>query len=268
LPAPRAIGHLYDADPGAALAAAKAAGWVMASELLSCGLDLSFAPVVELDRGLADVIGDRAFHETAEGVTVLSMQYMAGMREAGMAATAKHFPTHAGVHHDSHIEAAVDGRDYPELFDDLEPYRHLIGAGLRAIMVGHVSFPRLDPLPASLSSWWLNTQLRTELGFSGVIVSDDLGMQGVAAAGTVPTRVQHALEAGCDLVLACDVPGDVPKILQVLDGYNNPPAQLRLMRLRGRGRVDWDELHASVVWARAIEALRRVEAKPDLDLEG
>jgi beta-N-acetylhexosaminidase len=269
LPAPRQLGRLYDKDPEAALAAAKAFGWLMAAELRAVDIDMSFAPVVDLDRGLAKVIGDRAMYPEAEVVSRLAQRFAQGAQQAGMAITAKHFPTHAGVKSDSHTETAVDRREFADLFDDLQPYRRLIGSGLlHAVMVAHVSFPKVDPLPAGFSSWWIESQLRGELGFSGAVVSDDLSMAGASVAGAVPERVRLSLEAGADLALVCNAPHEVPGVIDALSGYVDPPAQLRLMRLRGRQRMTWDALRESHEWRKARQALAQLAARPELELEG
>ncbi len=268
LPPVRLLGRLYDADPAAAVESARDLGWLMAAELRACDIDLSFAPVVDIDLGLADVIGDRAFHDTADGVVALSLAYVAGMREAGMAATAKHFPTHAGVHADTHTELAEDPRDYPDLVDDLLPYRALIHAGLHSVMVAHVAFPSLDPAPASMSTWWIEQQLRGELEFSGAVISDDLGMHGASSAGTVAERVVKVLTAGCDLALICNDGAAIPSVADALDGYLDPAAQLRLMRLRPTLDFEWAELRESARWKAAIGRLESLESKPEFHLEG
>lgn len=268
LPAIRTIGHAYDESPAAGERAARALGWLIASELRALRVDLSFAPVVDLDLGLAAVIGDRAFHRDPDAVTRLALAFSGGMHDGGMAITAKHFPTHAGATNDSHTDIATDSRDYPALLDDLHPYRRLIEAGLASIMVGHVVFPALDPAPASMSRWWITEQLRGELGFHGAIVSDDMSMKGAAGVGTLAARVQRALEAGCDLVLVCNVPDEIPALLDALESYADPAGQLRLMRLRGRQRVSWDDLHASQQWRQACSLLARVDARPKLELRG
>jgi beta-N-acetylhexosaminidase len=185
-----------------------------------------------------------------------------------MAITAKHFPTHAGARSDSHTEFAVDRRSYDELEDDLLPYRELIKAGLPAAMIAHVSFPAVDPKPASLSRWWIEEQLRGELGFKGAVITDDVSMVGAAVVGPVEARVKLALEAGCDLVLLCNSPDKVPGVLAALHGYVNPSAQLRLTRLHGRGSYDWESLHASAEWHKACAALEPLCARPSLELQG
>ena len=268
LPPMRSLGHRYDIDPKGARRAAVDFGWLMAAELIAIGIDLSFAPVVDLDLGLADVIGDRALHAEPEAVAELADAFVDGMQAAGMVPTAKHFPSHAGVHADSHTDIAMDRRDLAELFDDLLPYRRLIAAGLHSVMIGHVSFPRLDELPASLSQWWIETELRGQLGFTGAVISDDMNMQGAAAYGTPAECVQRALNAGCDLVLLCNCPAVVPDVLETLKSYSDPAAQLRLMRLRRRPGPDLATLRQSPRWHAAKAMLDGLTAPPSLELEG
>ena len=268
LPPLRALGRLYDEDRELALKAAGACGWLMAAELRAVGVDFSFTPCVDLDRGLAEVIGDRALHSEAAAVAALARRLTAGAKKAGMVVTAKHFPTHAGAHSDSHTEFAVDNRELVELDDDLKPYRDLIANGLPAVMVTHVVFPAVDARPASLSSWWINHYLRGELEFKGAVISDDLSMVGASVVGPVATRVRSALDAGCDLVLVCNAPEQVPSVLESLQGYVNPAAQLRLTRLHGRGEQAWAALHASTDWQRASALVSPLCARPKLELEG
>jgi beta-N-acetylhexosaminidase len=268
LPPSRALGRLYDEDRGAALATAEAFGWVMAAELRAVGVDMSFTPCVDLELGLSEVIGDRALHHDARIVAALARRIAAGAKRAGMATTAKHFPSHAGARADSHTEFAVDRREYEALADDLLPYRDLIANGLQAVMIAHVSFPSVDETPASLSRWWVEEQLRGVLEFSGAVITDDVSMAGAAVAGSVEERVRRSLDAGCDLVLLCNSPDSVPRVLEAMKGYVNPSAQLRLARLHGRGGMDWDDLHASAEWRKARDAVAPLCARPALELEG
>jgi beta-N-acetylhexosaminidase len=268
LPPLRALGRLYDEDRDLALRTAGACGWLMAAELRAVGVDMSFTPCVDLDRGLAEVIGDRALHREATTVAALARRMAAGAKKAGMPITAKHFPTHAGAHSDSHTEFAVDSRELADLEDDLKPYRDLIRNGLPAVMVAHVMFPAIDPRPASMSSWWINDYLRGELEFKGAVISDDLSMAGAGVVGAVEARVKSALAAGCDLVLLCNAPEQVPPVLESLRGYVNPTAQLRLTRLHGRGELEWEALHASAAWQKARALLAPLQARPKLELEG
>jgi beta-N-acetylhexosaminidase len=268
LPPLRALGRLYDEDRDLALRTAAAAGWLMAAELRAVGIDMSFTPCVDLDLGLSAVIGDRALHREAAAVAALARRFAAGAKKAGMAVTAKHFPTHAGAHSDSHTEFAVDNRELTDLDEDLRPYRDLIRNGLPAVMVAHVSFPKIEQRPASLSSWWIDHYLRGELEFKGAVISDDLSMVGAAVVGPPETRVRLALEAGCDLVLLCNAPDKVPPVLESLQGYVKPTAQLRLTRLHGRGEVAWDSLHASADWQKASALVTPLCVRPKLELEG
>jgi beta-N-acetylhexosaminidase len=268
LPPMRALGHCYDLDPRAARNAALDFGWLMAAELLAVGIDLSFAPVVDLDLGLAEVIGDRAIHAEAEVVAELADAFADGMNAAGMTPTAKHFPSHAGAHADSHTHFALDRRDHPELFDDLLPYRRLIASGLHSIMIGHVAFPLLDELPASLSRWWITTELRGSLRFSGAVISDDMSMAGVGEYGSPTERIGRALEAGCDMVLLCNSPEATGEVIDSLAGYSDPAAQLRLTRLHGRSASDLATLRQSPRWSAARRSIDALLEKPSLELEG
>jgi beta-N-acetylhexosaminidase len=268
LPPFRALGRLYDEERELALRTAGACGWLMAAELRAVGVDMSFSPCVDLDRGLAKVIGDRALHREPAVVAALARRFAAGAKKAGMAITAKHFPTHAGAHSDSHTEYAVDNRKLADLDDDFKPYRELIANRLAAVMVAHVSFPAVDSRPASMSSWWIGGYLRGELEFKGAVISDDMSMTGASVVGSAATRVELALEAGCDLVLLCNAPDQVPVVLDSLKGYVNPTAHLRLTRLHGRGNVDWEGLHASADWQKANALVASLEKRPKLTLEG
>lgn len=268
LPPARAVGHLYDRDAAAGEAAARAVGRLIAAELRAIDVDLAFAPVVDVDRSLSEVIGDRALHANPEVVARLARAVFDGMYGAGMVATAKHFPTHAGGVGDSHTEAVTDRRTFEQIDEDLVPYRALIAAGLRSVMLAHVSFPELDARPASMSRWWIREQLRGMLDFSGAIISDDMSMAGAAAGGDVPSRVLGALEAGCDLVLVCNAPDEIPGVLAALRDYEDPAGQLRLMRLRGLKCLTWGELGASAEHERCRRLVAELEAKPTLELEG
>jgi len=214
LPAMRSFGHQHDADPAAACAAARACGELMAREVRAVGVDFSFAPVLDLDAGVSGVIGDRAFHSAPEPAIALQRAFMSGMRAAGMMTIGKHFPGHGSVAADSHTHLPVDDRSWDEIDAyDLAPFRAL-ATELDGIMPAHVVYPQVDPLPAGFSSFWLRTVLREQLGFRGVIFSDDLCMEGAAGVGDMVTRRDLALQAGCDVVLICN---NRPAVLSVLD---------------------------------------------------
>lgn len=214
LPAMRQFGHQYDTDPAAALAAAQACGELMAREVKSVGVDFSFAPVLDLDVGVSGVIGDRAFHTEPSAATALVRAFMNGMKAAGMMTIGKHFPGHGSVAADSHFALPVDDRSWAEIEAyDLQPFRAL-ALELDGIMPAHVVYPQVDPLPAGFSSFWLKTVLREQLGFQGIIFSDDLCMEGAAGVGSMRERRDLALAAGCDVVLICN---NREAVLSVLD---------------------------------------------------
>src|ERR1700704_4544448 len=267
LPAARRIGHEFDLDARAGLALARAMGWLMAAELRAHGVDISFAPCVDLDHGVS-FIGDRAFHALPDAVGQLGVAWMHGMRDAGMAATAKHFPGHGAVVADSHLALPVDRRPLVDLADELAPYRRLIAHGLPAVMVAHVLFSAVDPAPASLSSLWIRDVLRGELRFQGVVFADDLSMGGAAAAyGDVITRAQKALSAGCDMLPVCNNRASGIQLLEHLDAEPQPASSLRLGRLHGRAGTVRSALEASPEWTRARELLARTAAAPALTLD-
>jgi beta-N-acetylhexosaminidase len=268
LPPARQIGHAFDLNPKEGLELARRLGWLMAAELRSHGVDISFAPVVDLDYGVNEAIGARAFHRRCDAVAQLTVAYTHGMRDAGMAATAKHFPGHGAVIADSHLTLPVDRRELVDMADDLAPYRRLIANGLAAVMVAHVLFPAVDSAPASLSSRWIRDVLRGELRFQGVVFADDLSMGGAAAAyGDIVTRAQQALAAGCDMLPVCN---NRASVIALLDGLNvepEPTSRLRLVRLHGRDGVSRQALTALPEWTRSQELLARVAAAPALNLE-
>jgi beta-N-acetylhexosaminidase len=265
LPPLRRIGQTYDTSAQQGLAMARSLGWLMAAELLSCGLDLSFAPCVDLDYGLSQVIGDRAFHARAATVAALAIAYMHGMREAGMAATAKHFPGHGAVVADSHLDLPVDRRELADLQEDLLPYRRLIDNGLAGVMVAHVLYPAVDARPASFSRRWIQGVLRSDLRFGGLVVADDLSMAGAASVGGMPERARQALAAGCDLLLVCNDRPGVEQLLQELPGTIEPASQLRLVRMRGAKVASFETLAASQAFRDAQQWLARSAAAPELD---
>jgi beta-N-acetylhexosaminidase len=231
LPAMRALGELWDADRARALETAGAAGYVLAAELRSCGIDLSFTPVLDLDYGTSEIIGNRAFHGDPAAVTALAGALNAGLRRAGMANVGKHFPGHGFVAADSHVAIPVDTRPVPALYPDLAPYRAHLKMDLAAVMPAHVIYENLDPHPAGFSSYWLRYVLRGELGFEGVIFSDDLSMEGASVAGGFVERADAALAAGCDMVLVCNNPAAARLLLREWRPQHDPFSARRLEKL-------------------------------------
>jgi beta-N-acetylhexosaminidase len=240
LPAMRRLGDAWDADRRSACAAARDIGFVLASELLACGVDFSFTPVLDIDFGPSAVIGDRAFHRSTRAIAELGGALIEGLAQAGMASVGKHFPGHGFVSADSHLAVPVDERSFAEIRDaDLAPYAALIQRGLSAVMPAHVIYPGFDPLPAGFSRKWLRL-LRREMGFDGLIFSDDLSMEGASVAGGVVERGAAALAAGCDMVLLCNAP-ESSQVL--LDGIGSGSLDSRRARAM-RGRREYGELGA------------------------
>lgn len=237
LPPMRTLGTVCDRDPGLAENLAGAIGVVLASELRAHGVDLSFAPVVDIDFGSSSVIGDRAFHSTAQGVARLAASLVRGMNRIGMGAVAKHFPGHGFARADSHVAVPVDERELAEIeANDLLPYRTLIAAGLAGVMPAHVIYPKVDSRPAGFSSMWLARILRGKLGFDGLVFSDDLSMEGASVAGDIVERGRAALGAGCDMVLVC---GNREAAGSLLAGLKAPPvAAARVARFRSEPAAD------------------------------
>lgn len=264
LPPAAIYGKHFERDRTAALAGAEQGGWLMASECLSLGIDISFAPILDLDLGVSSIIGDRAFHRSIEGVTQLAGAWMRGMKRAGMAATGKHFPGHGGIAADSHLELPVDERDYVELRQrDMVPFERLIANKLAAIMMAHVVYPRFDSLPASFSPRWIRGELRDGLGFQGAVFCDDLTMEGAAGIGDYVARARQALDAGCDMLPVCNKREGVVQILDGLGEHEDPVAQLRLVRLHGRANYNLAELQGRPEWRSACNAVAALEKSDD-----
>ena len=214
IPPMRRLGEAWDRNRAEACSAARDIAYVLAGELLACGVDFSFTPVLDVDFGESGVIGDRAFHANPEAIAQLSAALIAGLREAGMASVGKHFPGHGYVRADSHLAVPVDARPYSEIeAADLLPYRELIKQGLSSVMPAHVIYPEIDAHPAGFSAKWLQQILRGKMGFDGMIFSDDLSMEGASVAGGVVARAQAALSAGCDMVLLCNAPDATAELL-------------------------------------------------------
>jgi len=236
LPAMRELGAVWDRDTDAARRLAETVGYVLAAELRAHGVDLSFAPVLDVDHGNSSVIGDRAFHSNPAAISDLGAGVMRGLSNGGMSAVGKHFPGHGHVRADSHHEISVDDRPLAALeASDLKPFRRLIQNGLGGIMPAHVIYPAVDSKPAGFSERWLKQILRRQLGFNGMIFSDDLSMEGASAAGGVVELAYAAFRAGCDMVLVCNDPESADFLLTNLD-FTMPAMSLaRLARIHGRG---------------------------------
>jgi len=214
---------------------AESAGWLMATELLSVGVDFSFAPVLDIDCGISQIIGDRSFSKDSNLATQLASLFRKGMHTAGMAATGKHFPGHGAVALDSHLTLPIDTRDLDSIrAKDFLPFIQLIKDGLEGIMPAHVLYPNIDPNPAGFSPFWIQQILRQELKFNGTVFSDDLSMAGAATAGDYPDRARLAQEAGCDMLLVCNNPVAAEQVLDALPITDDPLREQRLRRMQGK----------------------------------
>jgi beta-N-acetylhexosaminidase len=266
LPPARRVGLEFDLDPRQGLAMARSIAWLMAAELRALHIDFSFAPCVDLDYGVSEIIGDRAYHSNPETVARLSIAAVQGMRQAGMAATAKHFPGHGAVVADSHLALPVDRRTLADLTPDLLPYRRLIPNELAAVMMGHVLFPAVDDVPASFSRRWVGDVLRGELDFRGVVFADDLTMEGASVMGGVVARAEAAIAAGCDVLPVCNRRASVIELIDGLKSLPGPASQMRIRLMRGKEAPERAALLASREYRECREWLARCERPPELTL--
>lgn len=257
LPPAMAYAKAYPDSLEEAAELAHESGWLMAAELRALEIDFSFAPVLDVESGISQVIGDRSFGYDTQTTTVLAKAFAAGMRDAGMAAVGKHFPGHGAVAADSHLELPVDPRPLAEIeARDLPPFRELINEDIEAIMPAHVVFSACDPNPAGFSPFWIGDVLRQRLGFDGAVFSDDLTMAGAAIAGDYPRRARLALAAGCDMVLVCNAPDGAAAVLDALANQPlKPESENRLARLHGGFAIDWSDLQDD---PRCVNARRRL----------
>jgi beta-N-acetylhexosaminidase len=253
IPPMRALGKQWDRDREKARELATSIGYLIASELGAHGVDFSFAPVLDLDYGGSSVIGDRALHFDPTAVGALGACLVKGLAQGGVGAVGKHFPGHGYAEADSHVAVPRDDRGFKEIArKDIVPYKAVIEAGLAGVMPAHVIYPQVDAQPAGYSTHWLQEILRKQLGFQGIVFSDDLSMEGAAVAGGPPERARAAIAAGCDMVLLCNNPDGLDALLQSLAEV--PLAnQQGLDRMRKQGGRD---LRKSVAYREAQETLQ------------
>lgn len=246
IPAMRVFGELWSEDSLAAMRLATETGYVLGAELRSCGVDLSFTPVLDLDHGVSQVIGNRAFHRDARVVALLARALIQGLALSGMAACGKHFPGHGAVEADSHHAIPVDERSFEDIMqEDAAPYGWLGDMVLPSVMPAHVIYNKVDSQPAGFSRHWIQQVLRQDLAYDGVVFSDDLTMEGATVAGDILARAQAALDAGCDMVLVCNRPDLADDLLARLDFPHSEASVQRIRRLMPRTVApDWDALQA------------------------
>ena len=268
VPPMRLIGREYARSAAEGLELSQQAGWLIGAELRAASIDLCFAPCVDLDWGVSEIIGDRSFHSNPDAVSELAAAFCRGLRRAGMAAVAKHFPGHGAVVADSHLQLPVDRREYGILLDDMRPYERLTFNGLIAgVMLAHIVYRELDDMPAGFSSHWIEQELRSRVGFGGAVFCDDLSMKATAAYGSMPQRALRALQAGCDMVLVCNDRSAAQRAVAALNDYSNPLSLVRLARLHGTGQSSRESLLASDEWQKVSSAVTRWSERPPLELD-
>lgn len=231
-------------------------GWLMAAEVRAMGIDFSFAPVLDINYGVSEVIGDRAFNEDPQIISLLATEYIKGMRDAGMASTGKHFPGHGAVTEDSHHEIPKDSRSREEIWNaDIIPFADLITAGLDAVMPAHVIYSEIDDMPAGFSKYWLQQILREQLKFDGVIFSDDLTMEGASVMGGYTERAEAAMEAGCDMILVCNNRKGAIEVIDNAKINQSEQSAKRLNRMKGQSFMNRSALLESKRWAETVEEI-------------
>ncbi|MDF1587992.1 MAG: beta-N-acetylhexosaminidase [Gammaproteobacteria bacterium] len=267
LPPIGALGKHYMQHPQQTMERAETTGWLMAAELRAVGVDFSFAPVLDLDYGVSEIIGDRAFHRDPQAVSAMAKAYIQGMKRAYMPAVGKHFPGHGAVEVDSHLGLPVDSRHFEDMIQaDILPFSQLCKQDLAGIMPAHIVYEQSDSLPAGFSPFWLQEILRDRLGFQGAILSDDLSMEGAAIMGDSLARAQVALSAGCDMVLVCNKPESVIQVIDGLKVKDDPIRHMRLVRLHGRHGITRTELFASQQWKEAAKTVLSYAPDPEREL--
>lgn len=258
LPAMASLGLLWSHDPLRAMSAATAVGFVLGSELRACGVDLSFTPVLDLDYGVSQVIGDRSFHRDPRVVAMLARALAQGLAVAGMSACGKHFPGHGAVAADSHLEIPTDTRTLSRIMqEDAAPYLWLGDWVIPSVMPAHVIYPKVDSKPAGFSSKWISEILRQKLKYDGVVFSDDLTMEGASVAGDILARAQAALGAGCDMALVCNRPDMAQQLIDTLDVALDPQSAARIERLMPvKKAMKWRDLQALPSYQHAVAIVR------------
>lgn len=260
IPAMASLGELYQSKPEEAYDSAHKLAWLLASEVQAVGIDISFAPVLDVDYGGSEIIGDRAFHSDPKVITELAGAFIQGMASAGMASTGKHFPGHGYVAEDSHIAKPVDNRSYAEIeASDLVPFEELMKAGMNAVMPAHVLYPQVDDMPAGFSEYWIKGVLRAHLKFDGVAFSDDLSMDGADLGISFTQRADLALKAGCDMVLVCNNSSAAEQVVEELIAPEDW-TERRIQAMRGKFKhSSMQALQAEANWADVValaESLR------------
>ena len=214
--------------------------WLISSELIAVGIDINFAPVLDINRNISSIIGNRSFSNDILEVINNASDYIDGMHEAGMKSTGKHFPGHGNVVEDSHIELPVDERELHELLnEDLKPYIKLSDK-LDVIMCAHILFSKVDSKIPSFSDTWINNVLRNKLNYKGLILSDDLSMLG-SGNDSLINKVKMSLNAGCDMVIICNDRSGVKEVIEYLDKTDVEQTS-GISEIKSSKKINWNDL--------------------------
>ena len=221
----------------------KEIGWLISSELVAAGIDINFAPVLDIDKNTSSIIGDRAFSDKADEVVLLASKFIDGMHEAGMKSTGKHFPGHGGIYEDSHKEIAIDSRNLDELLQsDIKPYKELLKK-LDAVMCAHVLYSLIDSDIPSFSNYWIKDILKKEIQYDGLVFSDDLSMFG-AGDETYPSKAMKSINAGCDMILVCNNRKEINNIINAFE-ENEVSLSNKIYKMKKDFDIDWNELKSN-----------------------
>ena len=232
--------------------------WLISSELIAAGVDINFAPVLDIDDKTSSIIGDRSFSNKVLEVIEFTSKYIDGMHEAGMRSTGKHFPGHGGVYEDSHLQLPVDKRTMEDLIiSDIRPYIELKDK-LDVVMCAHILFPEIDSNIPSFSKIWIEDILKNQLNYQGLILSDDLSMMG-AGEEDCSIKTRNALQAGCDMAIICNNRNNVKTVLNFLDDIKVDPIS-DISRMKKRKQVDWDNLQINQRTTKIKEKLKNIRS--------
>lgn len=258
IPCMQKLGDLYEENHQQGLDTAEQVAWLMAAELREVGVDFTFAPVLDINYGCSEVIGDRAFSNDKKILACLAASFQKGLKSAGMVSIGKHFPGHGAVAPDSHVDIPIDERAYEQIIEeDVYPFKQLINDGMDGVMPAHVIYQAVDELPAGFSPFWIQKVLRGDLGFNGTIFTDDLTMHGASVIGDYEQRARQALKAGCDMALVCNNRDAAEHIIDALSGevIISDESRKRILAMRAKGFAESGRVLQSEKWRLALRAI-------------
>ena len=257
IPPMQRLGDLVSYDKHAGLDLCKNAGWLIASELIASGIDLSFSPVLDLDQDLSSIIGDRAFSDQIDIVIECARAFIFGMNEAGMACVGKHFPGHGSISEDSHLEKPIDRRALNEIENkDLIPFKELIN-NLDGIMTAHILFPEVDERITTFSKIWIKQILKEQMKFEGMIFSDDLSMEGTNEFKSFYDKTKNAIISGCEMILICNNREGAKDALKYFE-ENNIEASEKTFSMLMANDVSWKDLEKNKIRSKISNELKKL----------